>query len=84
MRERGGERAGGDEGFAEGRVVVVRGDRAVGGGKIFRYVAVGIISREVGLAVADDGEEAADAARALHRAVEVEAPEVVGDVGHET
>ena len=84
VREGGSERAGGDKGFAEGAVVVVRGDHAVGDGKIFRYVAFGIISRDVGLAVADDGKEAADTAGALESAVEIEAPEVVGDVGHET
>ena len=39
MRERGSQRAGGDEGFAEGRVVAVRGDVSVGGGDVFADVA---------------------------------------------
>ena len=70
MREGGGQRAGSDEGFAEGGVVVVGGDSAVGR-DILRDVAIRIIRWEENAVVADHREEAADAAGALERTVDI-------------
>ena len=74
------ERAGGDERLAEWRIIVMRDDGAVCR-DVLRYVAICIIRGQENAIVADDRQEASNAAGALQRAIQVESPNVVRDGG---
>ena len=78
MRERGRKRARGDERLAEGRVVVMGYDFAVGR-DVLAYVPICVVNRKEYAIVADDGQKTSDAASALEGAVDVQSPYVVRD-----
>lgn len=66
--------------FSEWGIIVVGNNDAISRHDIFTDVAVGIVRRKKSLCVSDNRQKPAHAASALERTIQIQSPDIVGNI----